>query len=172
MKKFWLGLLTVLFTSSGALAQQKGDLYGGLGYNFITYEEPGASVDLGALGFTLGSRVMNNVAIEAIVGVGVSDDTVTNVKVEINDFIGVYVRPFLAISENAEVYARLGFFRGEISASGAGLRVSSTGSDFSYGLGAAFNVSKDTAITLDYTVFYDKSSITVNGFGVGLRFNF
>ena len=72
----------------------------------------------------------------------------------------------------AEVYARLGYFRGEISASGAGLRVSSTGSDFSYGLGAAFNVSKDTAITLDYTVFYDKSSITVNGFGVGLRFNF
>jgi len=165
-----------LFTSSGALAQQKGDVYGGLGYSFISYEEPGVSVDVAALGVTLGSRVMDNLAIEGTIGVGVADDTVrisnTNVKVEVNDFIGVYFRPFLAISENAEVYARLGYFRGKISASAAGLSISSNGSDFSYGVGAAFNVAKNTAITLDYTVFYDKTSITIDGFVVGARFNF
>ena len=178
MKNFAILLsLLIASISTPTLASEVGKTYFEAGYARTAFKVSGLpNYSLGALKGTYGVVVSEGIALEGSLATGVSDDTETiantSVKISLDYMYGVYARPFWKIGDKAEIFGRLGYFKGKFKVSAGNTNVSDDGSDFSYGLGAAFNVSKDTQIVVDYMSYYDKSDTEVAGFGIGLKWNF
>lgn len=164
-------------------AQTVGQLYGEAGYSKlnVNVDIPGApEFKPDALKLSLGYVPVKNFAVEGLFATGLSGSSKTidgvTVKVDLEETFGVYLRPFVDLNDTVQLYGRLGFIsaKAKVSASVPGLSVSATDrdEDFSYGIGAAFNISKTMALTVDYTQLFDKDGVDVSGYGVGLRFNF
>ena len=103
---------------------------------------------------------------------GLRSSSVGVINLKVNNALGLYLRPYVNLSESVELFARAGVFRGSLTASAGSFAVSATGADFSYGVGIALKPSQDVAITLDYTSFYNKDGIVINGATAGVRYSF
>lgn len=178
MKNFAILLsLLIASISTPTLATEVGKTYFEAGYARITYKESGIpNYSLGALKGTYGVVVSEGIALEGSLAAGVSDDTQTitntSVKLSLDYMYGVYARPFWKIGDKAEIFGRLGYTKGKLKATAGNQNLTTDGSDFSYGLGAAFNLSKDTQMVVDYMSYYDKSDTEIAGFGIALKWNF
>lgn len=150
------------------LASEVGTKYFEVGYAQISYKESGISTySIPAVKGTFGYVVSNGIALEGYLATGVGDDTQTYrivpIKLSIDSMYGTYVRPFLKISESAEIYGRLGFSEVKLTGSNGNVRINATGNDFSYGVGAAYSVSKTTQMVFDYMMYYSKGDIKITG---------
>jgi len=178
MKKLFPFIVALGFLSPTlASAQQKP--YVEVGFSAITIKDETnflGDYNNGAIKLTVGSEITNWLAIEGTVGTGVGDDTNNvlgvPVTVKTKEFASLYLRPFVKINEQVELFGRLGYFSGKIQASALGQTVSETDSDFSYGVGVAFSLTNTSAIVLDYMQFYDKESVKITGFGIAYRQRF
>ena len=180
MKKF-IGSLILCALSLPAFAvnaQQVAKVYGSLGYTSLNFKGGDGVPDFknGALEFALGARHPENVAIELVFGGGVKDDKKTvegsRVQFETKHYYGIYLKPYVMMSDRIELYGKLGYIKGKATLRGPGGSVTASDGDFSYGIGAAFHVEKDAAITLDYTRISDDKDGKIDGVGVAIRFNF
>jgi opacity protein-like surface antigen len=165
----------------------------GKGYVGVSYAQPKIKVegirgfsmkpDLGIL--TMGVVLNPNLAAELFIGAGLSDETKSGtilgqnvrVRLRVKESYGIYVRPFVDLGPNMQIYGRLGYvsFKAKSSLTVNGVdagSVTDKEDDFSYGAGIAFNLSPDTALTLDYTKFFDKDGVEAAGVGLGLRFTY
>jgi opacity protein-like surface antigen len=180
-----LGFASVVIAATplAVSAQTVGQFYGEAGYSKLNVDIdiPGApKFKPDALRLSIGYVPAPNLAVEGLFATGLSGSSKNidgvNVKVDLKESFGIYLRPFVDLNDTVQLYARLGFIsaKAKASASAPGITVSATDrdEDFSYGIGAAFNVSKTVALTVDYTQFFDKDGVDVSGYGVGLRFNF
>lgn len=162
--------------SSASFAAEVGQSYAEIGYGSLTYKEAGFTLKPSVIKGTFGVVSHEGLAFEAFAATGLSDSTVRYLNVpvtlSIDSAFGVYARPFMRLGESGEVYARLGFFYGTLSVSALGYSYGSSGSDISYGVGAAVNLSKSTAATVEAMNYYDKDGIQVTSVGAGIRFNF
>lgn len=184
MKKIILSIAAVAtMGTSVAVSAQQSDLYGEVGFAALKIKDESGtlgSFDNTAVKFTLGKVVANNIALEAMIGTGMSDDSKVisgvNVSVETKEYYGAFVRPFAKINDDFEVFARVGYFHGKLRATAsngvASASISDSGGDIAYGVGAAYNITKTTALVVDYMNYYDKEDTKVNGFGLGLRYKF
>ena len=179
MKKLLLAL-SMTVAVSGAVAQSKDGVYGEVSFASLSVKDK-SDAEMGtfkpsAIKLTLGKEVHSNLAVEAVVGNGISgDDKIysdTTITLKAKEFYGVYARPFVKLNEQVELFARAGYLHAKLEASASGTSISDSGSDFSYGAGAAFSLTKTTAITADYMKYYSKNEMEISGFSLGLRYKF
>lgn len=86
---------------------------------------------------------------------------------------GVYVKPRVTI-DSFELFGRLGYAdtRLKPTAGGFSAKETSSGSDWSYGLGANFNISPRAHVGLDYMRYYNKDDTKIEGVTLGLGYRF
>lgn len=158
--------------------------YAEFGYTTVEYEEnvSGFLVESkpAALRAIVGVEINPNLAVEGLVGFGLSDDeisvrglgTAAGSKLEIDNVVGLYVKPKVKLSQNLEAFARAGFAHAKASASIAGASASASESGFSYGLGLSYSFSQNASLNVDYMSYLDKNATTVTGITVGVGFKF
>lgn len=174
-----LSIAASLLAPAVAQAQEASNAYGAVGVSNLRWSDPEGTLDginNSAIAFTFGYKAMKHLAIEAQLGTGVTDDKVTvdgsQVTLKNKEFYGVYLRPHLPVSETIELYGRVGYFSGKLSASGGSVSDTDRKNDMAYGIGAAFALSKSMSATVEYNQWFDKDDIKVSGFGIGIRSSF
>ncbi len=160
-----------------ALAVDQGETYVGGGFSMVTYEADGiADVEPTALIGRLGYGITDNVAIEGRLGFGLSDDEIGNSGVDgkVDQIAGVYGIGHLPLAEQFSLYALAGFTYGELSVSAPGVpvSVSDDDTDFSYGVGAQFDLTRSVAGYVEWAQYFDESDYEVTGLTVGANFTF
>jgi hypothetical protein len=170
----------LLALAAPAMAADTGKTYAELSGVYTFVSDSGFDAYPGALKLSLGHELTNWLALEGYAGTGIVDANfnvgAANVNVQIDNFYGAYLRPFYRSSEGYEVFARAGYFHGQLSVSAVGPGVALGGpvsdGSFSFGVGGAIPLTDSTRLTLDWTRYYQGGSTTINGVGAGLRFHF
>ena len=155
--------LLMLGTAQAQQARATSPLYGELGYTFLNIEGRGLNTDPQALRGILGYGFHPNFAVEGMLAFGTQSDN--NVKLE-NAF-GVFLKPKYDFG-NVEAFARLGWVRSDVEV-GA---FSDDDSDFAYGVGLNYNFNPRTYVGADYTRYFDKDGVQVDGFTISIGYRF
>jgi hypothetical protein len=165
-----------LLCASVAHAQTEG-LYAGVTLSQVTYKEDGfPSAKPLTIGGKFGKQFTPNLALEARLGFGISDDEVDAggipVKVELDNYFGVYGKGILPLSQNFSLYGLLGFTRAELTASAFGFSSSDSDDDISYGIGAEFGISRSASISLEWARLLEGEGFKIEGLTLGVSFWF
>jgi hypothetical protein len=159
-----------------AASAQSGNTYAEIGGVYARYEEPGAWFTSGVVNVKLGVNLNESVAIEAMVGKSLSDTNFyagnTRVSARIDSMVSGFVKLKAPLSRDVDIFGRLGYTQGKISANSRFGSGWSSGSSVSYGGGLQFNTSATSYVNLDYMSYFSGSGVTVNGIGanVGMKF--
>ena len=157
-KQVLAGLASFALLAPIALqAQETPKTYFGVGVSTLKWSDKEKifdGVSNSAVALTLGYRAMKNLAVEGQIGTGIGDDSVsangTRLTVKNKEFYGVFLRPYIQATDSLELYGRLGYFSGKISATGQGVNESNWENDTAFGVGAAVSISKSLVVTLEY----------------------
>jgi Outer membrane protein beta-barrel domain len=187
MKKTAFALLAVVtaITTTSAFAQSTGNLYGEVAYGMASLKDTSAE-DKGTFKpsvarFTLGTVVVDNLAVEGYLVQGLSSDSKkqtdgTNVTIKFKSGYGVALRPFVKATEDLELYARIGTSRNKSDWSATNGGTTESGSDTVtqsfYGLGAAYKIDKNWSAVVDYSKFAKKLDTDSSMVAIGARYNF
>ena len=129
-----------------------------VGGGYANYSEDDGGLDI-SLGGVYGSAgyVYENGQIsfmpEIRIGVGVADDTVSGVNVEIDSFLALSLRGQYEVTKDFSVFLQPTYGRLEVTANFNGQSVSDDEWEFGFGGGAAFKVSNTTSIEAIYESF-------------------
>jgi outer membrane immunogenic protein len=134
-----------------AIAQAQAQVYGNIGYASVAVED--ADVTLGLIQGRLGIQMTPNFAIEGEAGFGISDDTIAGVDIEMKYEVGAYIVGKAPISENFDIFARLGYVSYEVEASAGGVTATDSGSDAAYGVGVQGFFTPNDGIRADWTSY-------------------
>jgi len=184
MKKITLVAAFTLLGSLNSYAQNVGDFYGEVAYTSSSAEDV-SSVNLGtfkpsAVSIGVGNVVAENFAVEGYILQGASSDTRTisgiDVDLAIKTSYGFAIRPFINVTDDLELFGRLGVMRvksrATVSASGASLSETSTQTHSMYGLGVAYKLSDKVKLTADYKKLSTEDDVKVSLVSIGLRYAF
>lgn len=158
--------------------------YGEIGYTGTTYKDNSDNIGIkaspAAVRGIIGQELNPNLAVEGLVAFGLGDATVkvngrsvSTIKLEIDNAIGLYLKPKTKLNDNVEIFGRVGIARvsGSVTATGFGTE---SGSDngFSYGAGLSYAINPSTSLTADYMSYLNKDGAKINGFTFGVGFKF
>lgn len=169
---------TALLAFCAAQAQQvpKPKFYGELGYTALKIEDAGVDIKPGLLRGIVGTEVHPNVGLEAMLAVGVKDDTVNlggvPVEAKVERSYGLYVKPKIQATSQLELFARIGYARSKFKATFTGGSISESEGDLSYGAGLNYSFTRTVYGTVDYMSYYNKDGVKANGFTIGAGFRF
>lgn len=177
-------LAAMAVASASTLAQTQSDprMYGEVAYNLVNIKEVDGpdwikarpSVATGIVGY----KFHPNLSVEGMLGLGVSGDKVdlngmeTVVDAKISNAFGVFVRPSVKLGDSVELFARLGYVQSKIKLSVPGFSISDSGGSTAYGLGGNFYLSKQSYLQLNWTSYYKKDGLKIQGVGLGYGFRF
>lgn len=148
-------------------------LYAGASYAQAKVDMSGfGDVKPSVLFAKIGTEINKNFAIEGRIGTGVSDDTVSvmgaPVKVEVDQYYGIYAKGILPVGDSVSIYGLIGETHAKITASALGTSVSDSQNSGSYGVGLDFAVAKDVSLNLEWArLFKDTDALSV---GVTFKF--
>lgn len=178
MKKI---LTTVACTSAlfaalpqAALAESThGKRYAAVDVGFYTVEadESDWEADITHLTGRVGGYVNDNLALEARLGTGVTDDTVDDTDVSLRYLVGANLRAGAKVGNQLFPYVMLGFTRADFKTESNGDSDSNAETDTSYGAGLDIDLSGMT-LTMEYANLIDKNDVTYSGFSIGLKTTF
>ena len=95
--------------AAGASAQSsQPQLYGSASYGLLETEVGSTDFDTPTLNLAFGGKFNPNFALEGRLGFGVGDDSENGFEVEIEDYLAIYAKPILPVSDVVSVYALLG----------------------------------------------------------------
>jgi len=170
-----IALSSLALTSVQAEGTAANSPYVDVGYSMLTYSHLGTDFKPGAARIIVGMNTNNNFGYEGMLGAGVSSDNnkigSVSYKLSIPTLYGLYGKAFTNISDEVEIFGRLGWagFKREFTPQKTG----NTGSGLSYGVGAKFAISKSVNISADYMSYYpSKNNLSLSGFTIGAGFNF
>jgi len=185
-----LTLLAVFasLTSSFAFAQNELPTYGEIAMATVTMKDM-SSNNLGTFKprstrLTLGQVVGPNMAVEEFAYVSstnpATDTTVnglpTNASKKQNNLYGIALRPFVNVTQNFELFARLGVAREEITttliSAGQTQTTTNTATNTFYSAGASYSFNRTVKATVDVSKFANKIDTQLSNVSLGLRFNF
>jgi hypothetical protein len=169
--KFLLALVLGAIAATVS-AQENKKNYAEIGYGWASYEEAGWRLVPRMLKLSVGQKISDNIALEGMGAVGVSNSSVGGVTLRMDNAFGGYVKPFVELGNSVEIYGRLGYVRFSGTASGRGGSIYGYGSGFSYGGGGAFKFAQDNAVFVDYMVYHNQNGVYVYGATSGIRFGF
>jgi len=174
--------LTALSANALAAADKTGKTYVGVGYTMLTVSpEGGPDFDLSALGVRGGYYFNKYFSVEGRLGFGVADDTQSvppfDVTIDLDYNLGVYAVGHIPLSEQFQLYGLAGFTKHEVTFSIPGDSESYDDSDFSYGVGAEFDMTPSMSLGLEYTFYFSDGDIEglkydTDGLGVTLNYIF
>ncbi len=170
-----------LLAAGGAQAQAQAKpndtpFYGEIGYTALTYEEMGAKLRPKAVRLLGGYELNPNLAVEAHLLLGAKEGSTTflgdNYKVKVDNIWGVFLKPKVAVMPDLELFARVGFARTSITASGPGFSDKQSDNSVAYGFGAAYAINDKVTVSLDYMSYYDRKDTRIKGptLGLGIKF--
>ena len=184
MKKITLVAAFALLGSLNSYAQNVGDFYGEVAYTSFSAGDV-SSDNLGtfkpsSVSIGVGNVVAENLAVEGYIIQGASSDTRTingfDLDLAIKTSYGFAIRPFINVTDDLELFGRLGVMRLKVrgTASAAGVFASATGTQTRsmYGLGAAYKLSDKVKLTADYKKLSTKDDLKVSLVSIGLRYAF
>lgn len=184
MKKFISLAVVAAACSTTAMAQSTGNLYGEAAYAMVTAKDTSTD-NLGSFKptvgrFTLGTVVTDNVAVEGFVTQGLSSDSKVfsgaNLDIKAKTGYGVAVRPFVNLSNEVELFGRIGSIRNETEATasrgGFSQTITNKTTNTLYGVGVAYKIDKSMTAIVDYTKLPNKDETSTSMVAIGLRFNF
>lgn len=134
--------------------------------------------------FILGAEVHPNLAIEGMLASGGSDNTTqanvagapTSLNVKVNNAFGVFLKPKFNVTNDLELFGRIGYNRVNLNTTVTTPTVIGTGrggeNSAAYGIGAKYNITREWSAVVDYTQYFKKEDITINGVSVGVAYNF
>ena len=125
-----------------------------------------------AIGATLGMSINKNFAIEARLGVGLTDDSLLGANIKVDNFAGFYGKGILPLSDKASVYGLLGYTQGKLKVSGPLGADTGSDSDVSYGIGADFAISGNTSVGIEWARLFKGDDYKVDGLTLGVSFKF
>ena len=145
-----------------------------VGYSKLRYKESGiGSNDVDHVKFAV-SR--NNFEALASFNVRSAKGTYNSVSYELTVpyILGVYYKPEINLGAGIDLFARVGITHASAEAKGtnSSVKVESSGSSLGYGLGMSMLSTKTTKVTLDYTSYYNRSGVAINGFSLTNTFLF
>lgn len=152
--------------------------YFGAGFSRMTYEESdvSAEADPTALFLRGGWRFNDYLAAEARLGAGVSDDSVhvmgVSVDVEVDYFVGGYLKAGLPVGNLLYPYVVVGATKAELTASAGGFDFSDDATDVSYGAGVDFRFNERLSAGVEYMNYIDKDGGELSGISIGLDISF
>ena len=161
MKKYILPLLiSILFAP--ALSANEGTSYVGLQYAIVEVDFDGiGDVEPTALIGKFGHFVNDNVAIEGRLGIGLQDDELFGVDVDIENIFGLYA-VFHSAGSTTRFYGVLGYSDAEAEFSGPGGSADGDESSISFGFGA--NIGK---LNLEYMSYIDEDDTDATAISIG-----
>ncbi|SEK95803.1 Opacity protein [Roseateles sp. YR242] len=177
MKKIAL-IAAAMLAAGAAQAQTKpaSPFYGEAGFVFLTADISGIKANPTALRGIAGWNVHQYVALEVMVAAGVSDDNFDSgagaYKAKVENAYGVYIKPKYALNDQFEVFGRVGFANSKVKLSTTGLSGSDSDSDVSWGLGATYKFNKQWYGAADYTSYFNKDGLKVDGFALNVGYRF
>ena len=144
--------VAALAVAAPAMAQDRSvSLYGSAGYAHGDFE----GVDLGALQGRFGARFVQYFGVEGELAGGVKGDDVrvlgTNYDVDLDYSAAVYGVGYLPVTPNADLFARVGYGKSEISIDGPGVGASGDGESWNYGVGGQYFFTPKDGVRLDVT---------------------
>ena len=145
--------------------------YNGTAYNFKASPT--------ALRGIFGYELNPNLAIEALgaFGLGSGDvkfngNRIAGAKMEIDNAMGVYLKPKTKLNDSMEIFGRVGFARSEGTFSGNGGSASASENDVSYGFGMSYAINPSTSLNADYMSYLNKDGFKATGITLGVGFKF
>jgi hypothetical protein len=128
----------------------------------------------------VGYQLNESFSLEGMLGGGLSSSDVklngatqTNpVTQELDLAYGAYVRAKTALTNDVEIFARVGRGGWHTTASTASASLPSHLYDWMYSAGLNYNINKSTYLTGSWASVYNKSSTKVDGYSLGLGFRF
>jgi len=178
MKKLFT-FFTLIACGSLAYADNgKNDsVYVDLGYTALTYTD-GTDFSPTAARIMVGQNTWSNFGLEGMLGAGLTSNkqTVSGIAftVSIPTMYGLYVKAYTNVSEDFELFGRLGYTGFSRKIAYSSTSTTDSGSALSYGIGAKYAVTKSTTISADYMVYQkgsgSKAGLTGFTFGVGYNF--
>jgi outer membrane immunogenic protein len=129
-----------------ALAQTS-NVYVGGGYTHFEGDDAAVGGLTGRLGVGFGQHF----AVEGEVSLGVVDDNIGAVNVELDNAFGLFGVAKAPISPQFDVFGRVGWAQAEVSGSLGGVSASADDNGLAYGVGANFWLTGKDGIRGDYT---------------------
>jgi outer membrane protein W len=173
-----LAIAAIAVSATAAQAQ----LYGEIGYSALKISGPAPIGKIEAspkmLGLTVGYGVLNNVAVEAMLGLNAGDDAAkadgeaTNGKMKIERAFGLFVKPRAMLGANVEVFGRFGYARTTANTTTPDASNSADSNGFAYGLGANYYFNAKTYLSVNYMKLSNKDEGKIDGFTFGLGMKF
>lgn len=184
MKKTLFASLAAVaaFSFVGAAHAQGADapLYFELGYSKLTVNSSALSLKAspGAITGIAGYQINNNLSLEGLLafGAGGSEAKVKGVPsgmdIKIGSGVGFFARASANVTDDLQLFGRLGWQHSRLKLSDATGSESDSGSDLAYGFGANYNLSKTSYLQASWMSYYNKNSTKISGFGLsyGIRF--
>jgi hypothetical protein len=143
-----------------------------VGYAVPEFSGAGISGSFGAVRSIVGMGFNDNLDGEFMVATGVVDSMIGVTTLSLDHMYGLYLKPKTKLSDTIELFGRIGYVNTQVSASNWAASTWASDSSASYGIGVQFNINKGTAITTDWTSYYNKSGTTLDGFSVNLKLDF
>ena len=142
-----ISLAAVSAVALAGAASAEGDFSLGGGYTFIDVDD----VNLGALNFQGTYNFSENLAIEGEALLGVADDSIGGVDVELDYAFAAFVKGSLPLNEQFALTGRLGYSTAEFSASAGGFGASGDDQAVAYGVGAQYFFDANNGVRFDVT---------------------
>lgn len=177
MKKSLLIAASLLAMSAAAQAfTGASQAYGELAYTSASYSDGEIKVRPGVVRGIAGLEYSPGLAFEAMFGAGVRDGSFGiagyTAKVGVDYAYGVYVKPKLQITPELELFGRVGYVRTKMSVSVAGMSMSTTDGDVSYGAGLKYALTPQWSASADYMSYGKNDGAKGTGFSLGLGYKF
>lgn len=171
--------LAIVTMSASATAQSANQFYGEAIYDTISVKDT-TTDDLGtskpkAARLTLGTVVMDNLAVEGSFLFGMGSSTASNnsdVSIKIKNGYSIALRPFVNVTPELELFGRVGKAHSKTEWQAGADSGSDSQTDTIYGAGLAYKVSNGVRAVLDYTKSPEKDGSKVSRIGVGVRLDF
>lgn len=154
-----------------------GKRYAAVDIGFYNIENDNADFDLELTHVSgrVGGFLNDNLALEARLGTGITDDKkegiVNDTEVSLRYLVGAYLRAGAKIGNKLFPYVLLGFTRGDIETETGSSSDNNAETDTSYGAGVDLNLSGLT-VALEYANLIDKDDTSYSGFSIGLKSTF
>lgn len=120
------------------------------------------------IGLRLGRNVNANFAIEGRAGIGIADDDVGGVDIDVKHYVGLFAKGTIPVSDLFAAYGVIGFSNVKLEASAFGGTVSDSESDVSFGIGGQYHVGAMSSIHVEYLRLVED----VDAFKIGMTWNF
>jgi hypothetical protein len=168
MRNVLLATAALTLIAAPAMAQDHGPVTGSIGYTQLD----GDDGDLGAITGRLGYDFTRHLGVEGEASVGVKDDDITiggvDGSLEHEYDAAVYGVARLPVSENLELFGRVGYGTTSIKADVAGLSATEDGESVNYGAGANWYFDGRNGLRADWTRrdFQDDGAGEVDTYGL------